>query len=111
MNCELHFRFSRTYLGFEVFLEMIAGEIERLFVSLQTSHHEAAFKRTGNQGSQFQGIDVRADLASASALLRNQSQTIKQRSEGLPGLARSWGLPSSESMAVFSSGHPPGTSP
>src|SRR5215469_182634 len=79
------FRFSRTYLGFEVLLEMIAGEIERLFVSLQTSHHEAAFERTGNQCSQFQGIDVRDDLASASALLRNQLETIKPRTEGLPG--------------------------
>jgi len=58
---------------------MMAGEIERLFVSLQTTHHEAAFERTGNQCSQFQGIDVRADLASASALLRNQLQTIKPR--------------------------------
>src|SRR3989442_12706973 len=64
---------------------MMAGEIERLFVSLQTTHHEAAFERTGNQCSQFQGIDVRADLASASALLHNQLQTIKPRTEGLPG--------------------------
>src|SRR5215471_12322706 len=79
------FRFPRTYLGFEVLLEMIAGEIEWPFVSLQTSHHEAAFERTGNQCSQFQGIDVRADLASASPLLRNQLQTIKPRAEGPPG--------------------------
>jgi len=79
------FRFLRAYLGFEVLLEMMAGEIERLFVSLQTTHHEAAFERTGNQCSQFQGIDVRADLASASPLLRNQLQTIKPRTEGLPG--------------------------
>src|SRR5262249_1936338 len=64
---------------------MVAGEIERLFVSLQTSHHEAAFERTGNQCSQFHGIDVRDDLASASALLRNQLQTIKPRAERLPG--------------------------
>src|SRR5260370_29853477 len=64
---------------------MMAGEIERLFVPLQTTHHEAAFERTGNQCSQFQGINVRADLASASALLRNQLQTIKPRTEGLPG--------------------------
>src|SRR5438552_15107701 len=63
---------------------MMAREIERLFVSLQTTHHEAAFERTGNQCSQFQGIDVRADLASASALLHNQLQTIKPRTEGLP---------------------------
>src|SRR2546425_2303893 len=79
------FSFPRTYLGFEVLLEMMASKIERLFVSLQTTHHEAAFERTGNQRSQFQGIDVRADLASASALLRNQLQTIKPRTEGLPG--------------------------
>src|SRR5258708_27096900 len=64
---------------------MLAGEIERLFVSLQTTHHEAAFERTRNQCSQVQGIDVQADLASASALLRNQLQTIKPRTEGLPG--------------------------
>src|SRR5258708_34874834 len=64
---------------------MLAGEIERLFVSLQTTHHEAAFERTRNQCSQVQGIDVRADLASASALLRNQLQTLKPRTEGLPG--------------------------
>src|SRR5215831_6761478 len=64
---------------------MIAGEIERPFVSLQTTHHEAAFERTGNQCSQFQGIDVRPDLASASPLLRNQLETIKPRTEGLPG--------------------------
>src|SRR5258708_26526871 len=64
---------------------MMAGEIERLFVSLQPTPHEAAFERTGNQCSQFQGIDVRADLASASPLLRNQLQTIKPRTEGLPG--------------------------
>src|SRR5438552_16898472 len=64
---------------------MMAREIERLFVSLQTTHHEAAFERTGNQCSQFQGIDVRDDLASASALLHNQLQTFKPRTEGLPG--------------------------
>ncbi len=64
---------------------MIAGEIERVFVSLQTSHHEAAFERAGNQCSQFQGIDFRVDLASASPLLRDQLQSIKPRTEGLPG--------------------------
>src|SRR5438132_9538017 len=64
---------------------MMAREIERLFVSLQTTHHEAAFERTGNECRQFRGIDVRADLASASALLRNQLQTIQPRTEGLPG--------------------------
>src|SRR6516165_11546508 len=71
---------------------MIAGEIERLFVSLQTSHHEAAFERTGNQSSHFQGIDVRADLASASALLRNQLHTIKPRTEGPPGFRSQLGI-------------------
>src|SRR5438552_10657329 len=64
---------------------MMAGEIERLFVSLQTTHHETAFERTGNECRQFRGIDVRADLASASALPRNQLQTIQPRTEGLPG--------------------------
>src|SRR5437773_3950699 len=64
---------------------MMAGEIERLFVSLQTTHHETAFESTGNECRQFRGIDVRADLASASALLRNQLQTIQPRTEGLPG--------------------------
>ena len=38
-----------------------------------------------NQCSQFQGIDVRADLASAPPLLHNQLETIKPRTEGLPG--------------------------
>src|SRR5260370_7207314 len=64
---------------------MMAGEIERLFVSLQTCQHEAAFERTGNQCGQFQGIDVRADFASASPLVRNQLATIKPRTEGLSG--------------------------
>ena len=56
---------------------MMAGEIERLFVSLQTTHHEAAFERTGNQCGQFQGIDVGTDLASLFPLLGDQLQTIK----------------------------------
>ena len=64
---------------------MMAGEIERLFASLQTTHHEAAFERTSNQCSQFQGIDGQTDLASASPFLHNQLQTIKSRAEGLPG--------------------------
>src|SRR5262249_50207362 len=80
------FRFPGTYLGFEILLEMMASEIERLFVSLQTAHHEAAFERTGNQCGQFLGINARADLASASPLLGNQLETIKPRTEGLPGL-------------------------
>src|SRR5262249_52197044 len=64
---------------------MMASEIERLFASLQTSHHEAAFERTGNQCSQFLGINARADLASASPLLRNQLETIEPRTEGPAG--------------------------
>src|SRR5437667_10427946 len=71
---------------------MMAGEIERLFVSLQTTHHETAFERTGNECRQFRGIDVRADLASASALLRNQLQTIQPRTEGLTGFRSQLGI-------------------
>src|ERR1700758_232455 len=59
---------------------MMASEIERLFASLQTTHHEPAFERAGNQCSQFLGINDRADLASASPLLRNQLE-IKPRTD------------------------------
>src|SRR5258705_761927 len=86
---------------------MMAGEIERLFVSLQTTHHEAAFERTGNQSSQFQGIDVRADFASASPLLRNQLQTIKPRTEGLPGFRSQLRI---AIVGIYGGGQQPATS-
>src|SRR5271157_402609 len=63
---------------------MTAGKIERLFVSLQTTHHEAPFERAGNQGGQFRGIDIGVDLPSALALLGNQLQAIKPRTESSP---------------------------
>ncbi len=63
----------------------MAGKIERPFLPLQTTHHEAAFERAGNQRGQFRGIDIGTDLASSLPGLSNRLQAIEQRTESSPG--------------------------
>src|SRR5580693_9102431 len=83
MTCGSGLRFPRANFCFEVFLQMTAGKIERLFLPLQTTHHMAAFERAGNQGSKLLGIDVGTDLAASLPLLGNRLQTVKPGTESL----------------------------
>jgi len=70
-------RFPRTNFGFEVFLQMAARKIKRIFLPLQATRHMAAFKSAGNQGGQFRRIDIGTDLALAASPPR---QSIGRRS-------------------------------
>jgi len=83
MTCRLWSSISARELRFRVFLQMTAGKIERLFLSLQTTHHMAAFKSAGNQGGQFRRIDIGTHLASSFPLLGNRLQTVKPGTESL----------------------------
>jgi len=90
---------------------MTAGEIKRLFIPRQTTHHPAAFKSAGNQGGQF-----RRSTSERTSPCRCPSWAIdcrrsSQELRAWRALARNFGLPSSQSVAVFNSGQPPGTSP
>ena len=62
---------------------MTAGEIKRLSIPLQTTHHPAAFESAGNQRGQFRGIDIGTDLASSLPILGNRLHTVKPRTESL----------------------------
>jgi hypothetical protein len=62
-----------------------AGRVKRLFLSLQTTHHEATFKRADDQCSQFRAIDIGPQLASSLSFLGDRLQAIKPETESLPG--------------------------
>src|ERR1700692_4653111 len=62
---------------------MTVGEIKRLFIPLQATHHSAAFESAGNQRGQFRGIDIGTDLASSLPILGNRLHTVKPRTESL----------------------------
>lgn len=86
---------------------MTASKIDGFFLPLQATYHQAPFERAGNHRGQVPGFNIAPDLASSLALFYNGLETIKPRTQACRALARSRGLPSSESMAVFSSGQPP----
>ena len=57
------FPVSRPNPRLEVFLQVTARKIERLFVALQTAHHQAAFERAGYQRRQLRGVYLGPNLA------------------------------------------------
>jgi hypothetical protein len=61
-----------------------AGRVKRLFVSLQTTHHEAAFEGADDQRGQFRAIDVRPQFASPLSFLSDRLQATKPGTESLP---------------------------
>ena len=63
---------------------MMAGRVKRLFPSLQTTHHQAAFERAEDQRGQFRAIDIRPQLASSFPFLCDRLQPIKPTPESLP---------------------------
>jgi hypothetical protein len=74
----------RTNLRFEVLLQMMAREVKRAVVLLQTTDHDASFQRAYNQHGQFGGINVRADFGPSFPLLSNLFETIQPGTKGLP---------------------------
>jgi hypothetical protein len=63
---------------------MTDGSVKRLLLSLQTTHHEAAFERADDQPGQVCAIDIRPQLASSLSLLGDRLQAIKPGTESLP---------------------------
>jgi hypothetical protein len=61
-----------------------AGRVKWLFLSLQTTQHEAAFEGADDQGGQFRAINIRAQLASPLSFLGNRLQATKPGTESLP---------------------------
>ena len=77
-------RLLYTHPRFEVFLQVTAGRVKRLVLSLQTTHHEAAFERANDQRGQFRGIDIKPHLASWFSFLGDRLQATKPGTESLP---------------------------
>src|ERR1700676_4042137 len=77
-------RFLCTHPRFEVFLQVTASRVKRLFLPLQTTHHEAAFEGADDQRGQFRGINIRAQLASPLSFLGDRLQETKPGTESLP---------------------------
>src|ERR1700730_11314794 len=78
------FRFLRTHPRFEVLLQVTARRVKTLFLSLQTTHHEAAFEGAYDQRGQFGAINISAQLASPLSFLGDRLQATKPGTESLP---------------------------
>src|SRR6202171_1758262 len=77
-------RLLYTHPRFEVFLQVTTGRVERLVLSLQTTHHEAAFERADHQRGQFRGIDLRPYLAASFSFLGDRLQATNPGTQSLP---------------------------
>jgi hypothetical protein len=84
MICPLQLSIA-AYVRFDVFLELMADKVKRLFLPWQTTDPQASFERAGNQGGQFRGIDIGPNLAASLPLLGDRLQTTKPGTESLAG--------------------------
>jgi hypothetical protein len=87
-----------------------ARKIDGFFLPLEATYHQAPFERAGNLRGQFLRLNIAPDLASLLASSTMDWRRSSHELKACRALDRSRGLPSSESMAVFSSGQPPGKS-
>src|ERR1700676_4173792 len=83
-------RLLYTHPRFEVFLQVTAGRVERLLLSLQTTPHEAAFELAYEQRGQFLGIDLRPHLASSFSFLGDRLQATNPGTQSLPSFRPQW---------------------